>query len=162
MRRAPVLLLALAVALLAVARTRAQDRPGRDPALARFVGEWSGEGEVEGRDALAYAGFGWALADRFLSLSFSRSGGGGAYEAQAYLRPDGGRFAGTWLDSEGSVTSFEGRLEGHALVLEWAHEVVGPERIVFTLVDEGRLEMTTFARKGAAWEPTGRIAFTRG
>src|SRR5690606_8904936 len=82
--------------------------------------------------------------------------------AQAYLRPDGGRFAGTWLDSEGSVTSFEGRLEGHALVLEWAHEVVGPERIVFTLVDEGRLEMTTFARKGAAWEPTGRIAFTRG
>ncbi len=161
MRRARSLALGLVVALALVALARAQERPGHDPALSRLVGEWSGEGSVEGQDALAYAGFSWALADRFLSLAFSRTGGGGAYEAQAYLRPEAGRLAGTWLDSAGEVTSFEGRVEGATLTLEWAHDVAGPERIVFTLHDERRLEMATFARKGATWEPTGRITLTR-
>lgn len=155
----PGLLVGLALVTLVA---RAQDRPARDPALTRFVGEWSGEGQVEGQDALAYAGFSWALADRFLSLSFSRTGGGGAYEAQAYLRPTDGRLAGTWLDSAGEVTTFEARREGSTLTLDWAHDVFGPERIVFTLRDERQLELTTFARKGAAWEPTGRLTLTRG
>ena len=160
-RRAALLVPAL-LALLSLVAARAQDRPGRDLALTRFVGEWSGEGQVDSQDALAYAGFSWALADRFLALSFSRTGGGGAYEAQAYLRPAGDRLSGTWLDSQGEVTTFEGRVEGAMLTLEWAHEVFGPERIVFTLLDERRVELTTFARKGAGWEPTGRLELTRG
>lgn len=158
MRRvARLLLLTLLLAL--PWPTGAQDRrPARDPDLARFVAAWSGEGQVEGHDALVFAGFSWALADRFLALSFSR----GSYEAQAYLRPaGGGRLEGTWLDSEGQVTAPEGRVDGSTLTLEWAHQVVGPERITWTLLDADRLELTTFERDGAAWRPTGRVVLTR-
>lgn len=146
MRRHPSLLVpCLVVALALGVVARGQDER-RDPALARLVGAWSGDGQLEGQDALAFAGFTWALADRFLSLSFSRTGGGGAYEAQAYLRPTGGgRLAGTWLDSQGEVTTFEGRVEGASLTMDWAHDVYGPERLVFSVVDDRRLELTTLS-----------------
>ncbi|MCO5169605.1 MAG: hypothetical protein M9894_24965 [Planctomycetes bacterium] len=148
---------------LALAPAAAQDRgPPRDVALDRLVGAWSGEGQVGGKDALVFAGFSWALGERFLALAFARTGGGGAYEVQAYLRPlGGGRYGGTWLDSLGEVTSFEARAEGDALTLEWAHEVAGPERIVLTLEGAQRLVMTSFERRGPAWEPAGRLVLTK-
>ncbi|MCW8139857.1 MAG: hypothetical protein KIT58_13245 [Planctomycetota bacterium] len=158
------LALALVVALgLVFSPAAAQDRgPPRDAALERLVGAWSGEGQVGGKDALVFAGFTWALGERFLALSFARTGGGGAYEAQAYLRPrGGGRYGGTWLDSTGEVTSFEARAEGDSLTLEWAHDVAGPERIVLSLEGPGRLVMASFERRGTAWEPAGRVVLTR-
>jgi hypothetical protein len=80
-------------------------QPVPDPLLARFAGQWSGEGTVLEMPASVKLTWEWTLGGQFLRLTFvNQMGPSRRFEGHAYYRALGdGHYRGTWFDNSGMI-----------------------------------------------------------
>jgi hypothetical protein len=144
------------LAALAVTLTQA---PPPDALLAKFAGQWAGEGKVLNQPAEVRISWEWTLDGRFLRLTFLNQIGPRRFEGHAYYKAiDDGRYRGTWFDNTGAIRPIEARREGDAIVARWGTADTELGETAYRLMPDGSMEIIDRVQaKDGGWREFGRV-----
>lgn len=140
-----------------------------EPLLARFLGEWHGEGTVMNLPSKITMTWEPALGRKFTRLSFRNEmsapdGKRVVFEGHAYYkaRPDG-TYEARWFDSNGASHPVAGAVKGNSLVAEWGTPETEQGRTTYELLPDGRASVRDEVRskKTGEWRVFGESVFRR-
>jgi len=134
-----------------------------DPLLARFAGEWSGQGTVLQTRADVRLTWAWALDGQFLELTFVNTMGKRRFEGHAFYRALGnGRYRGWWFDNSGMMRPIEAVRDGDAIVATWGTPDTEVGETTYRLQPEDGMEIVDRVRgKDGQWRDFGRVLVKR-
>jgi len=134
-----------------------------DPLLARFAGQWSGEGTVLEMPATVRLTWEWTLDGRFLRLTFvNQMGPSRRFEGHAYYRALGdGRYRGMWFDNSGMIRPIEASREGDSLIAKWGTADTELGETTYRLMDDAMEIVDRVRGKDGSWRDFGRVVVRR-
>jgi hypothetical protein len=139
-------------------------QPAPDPLLARFAGQWSGEGTVLEMPASVKLTWEWTLGGQFLRLTFvNQMGPSRRFEGHAYYRALGdGRYRGTWFDNSGMIRPIDARRVDESVVAKWGTPETELGETTYRLMPEGSMEIIDRVQgKDGSWRDFGRVVVRR-
>ncbi len=139
-----------------------------DSLLNRLAGAWAGEGKVLGNESRIEASWAWTLQSSFLMLEFRNEmrapdGSIRVFEGVGYYqRVEGGKYRGTWFDTNRSMQPIEATAEGGVLTALWGVPGEHYGRTVYRFVDDDTLEIVDSVQaKSGEWKEFGRSRLAR-
>lgn len=140
-------------------------KPAPSP-LARWEGNWAGEGKFFGQSAVQRLQWERVLDGKFtrLTVRVESANGQPMFEGHAYYRQtEGAQFEARWFDSQSHIYPIKAQLEADALTAFWGEPAKEEGRSVYRLLDGGKqLEVVDAVRtKDGSWREFGRFALKR-
>jgi hypothetical protein len=135
---------AAALAALALAFPAAAAAPAAATGLEWLHGSWHGQGRRSGESLAATLDVQPALGGAFIELRY-RSGD---FEGRALYRRDGERWRAHWFDNRGLSFPIDARVSGRSMTSDWGSAESERGRTVYSLRDDGRLEVADSVRLG--------------
>jgi hypothetical protein len=135
-----------------------------DPLLARFEGQWSGEGTVLKMPSKVQLTWERTLDGQFLRLTFSNQmGPSRRFEGHAYYRALGnGRYRGTWFDNSGMIRPIDATRVDDSLVSKWGTADTELGETTYRLQADGSMEIVDRVQgKDGTWRDFGRVVVNR-
>jgi hypothetical protein len=139
-------------------------QPIPDPLLARFAGQWSGEGPVLEMPASVQLTWEWMLGGQFLRLTFvNQMGPSRRFEGHAYYRAlGGGRCRGTWFDNSGMIRPIDASQVGESMVAKWGTAETELGETTYRLMPDGSMEIVDRVQgRAGCWRDFGRVVVRR-
>jgi len=146
-----------------------QQSPPAKPAvspLARWEGNWTGEGKFFGQSAMQRLQWERVLDGKFtrLTVRVETASGQPMFEGHAYYRQvEGAQFEARWFDSQSHIYPIRAQLDGDALTAFWGEPSKEEGKSVYKLFDAGKqLEVVDAVRtKDGSWREFGRFVLKR-
>jgi hypothetical protein len=134
-----------------------------DAFLARYAGQWSGNGTVLGQPSKISINWTWELNGQFLKLTFRNQMPKQTFEGHAYYRPVGeGRYRGMWFDNSGMFRPLDATRQGDALVSKWGTPETEEGQTTYRLLPDGDMEIIDLVKsKDGTWREFGRSLVTK-
>lgn len=164
------MLKAVFVFLLVVLNVSAPQQPqSAKPAassLARWEGNWTGEGKFFGQSAVQRLQWERVLDGKFtrLTVRVETTTGQPMFEGHAYYRHvEGAQFEARWFDSQSHIYPIKAQLDADALTAFWGEPSKEEGKSVYKLLDAGKqLEVVDAVRnKDGSWREFGRFVLKR-
>lgn len=133
----------------------------------KFIGEWSGKGELFGNEAEFKMEWEWVLDRKFVHLIFqnkmhSSNGADRILKAQAFYQiTDTDEIQGTWFDSRGIVLPLNASIEGFTLTTLWGSSETEQGKTVYLLKDDDNIEVEDLVFKDGNWKKFGHAIYHR-
>ena len=133
----------------------------------RFLGSWSGAGQLFGAEARFEMNWERVLDNKFVRLTFRNSfkdsgGGERSLNAQAFYKATSeGRFRGTWFDSRGMILPLKSTFEDSVLTTLWGAPESEEGRTVYRLHADDRIEVDDYINKDGKWQRFGHAVYHR-
>jgi len=140
-------------------------RPAVSP-LARWEGNWTGEGKFFGQSATQRLQWESVLDGKFtrLTVRVETAAGQPMFEGHAYYRHvEAAQFEARWFDSQSHIYPIKAQLDGDTLTAFWGEPSKEEGRSVYKLLDGGKqLEVADAVRtKEGSWREFGRFVLKR-
>ena len=149
--------------LVGILLVLAQSNQG-DPLLARFEGQWVGEGTVLKMPAKVRLTWEWTLDRQFLRLTFvNQMGPSRRFEGHAYYRATGkGGYQGVWFDNSGMIRPIQASRNADAIVAKWGTPETEVGETTYRLMPDATMEIVDRVQsKDGSWRDFGRVVATR-
>lgn len=135
-------------------------------ALARWEGNWAGEGKFFGQSAVQRLQWERVLDGKFtrLTVRVESASGQPMFEGHAYYRQtESAQFEARWFDSQSHIYPIKAQLEADALTAFWGEPAKEEGRSVYRLIEGGKqLEVVDTVRaKDGSWREFGRFVLKR-
>ena len=153
--------------LIATLLVLSENVTAQEALFERFLGSWSGTGQLFGAEARFEMTWERVLEDKFVHLTFRNSfkDSGGRermLKAQAFYKATGGgRFRGTWFDSRGMILPLKSTFEDSVLTTLWGTPESEEGRTVYRLHAEDRIEVDDYIKKDGKWQRFGHAVYHR-
>ena len=139
-----------------------------DDVASRFAGDWNGSGVAFQRPSKPKMKWEPVLGGKFLKLTYktemqSAKGEPRLFEGHAYYKSlGGGKYRGTWFDSQGTVHPLEASFDGNTLATNWGTAQTELGKTVYHLREPNKMEVTdSVQKKDGSWMEFGRATLTR-
>lgn len=134
-----------------------------DPLLARFEGQWAGEGTVLKLPSKVRLTWEWTLDRQFLRLTFVNQMPTRRFEGHAYYRATGkGGYQGVWFDNSGMIRPIEATRNADAMVAKWGTPETEVGETTYRLLPDATMEIVDRVQsKDGSWRDFGRVVATR-
>ncbi len=140
-------------------------KPAGSP-LARWEGNWTGEGKFFSQSAVQRLQWERVLSGKFtrLTVRVETASGQPMFEGHAYYRQtEGAQFDARWFDSQSHIYPIKAQLEADTLTAFWGEPATEEGKSVYKLFDAGKqLEVIDAVRnKDGSWREFGRFVLKR-
>lgn len=134
--------------------------------LARWEGNWTGEGKFFGQSAVQRLQWEQVLDGKFtrLTVRVETASGQPMFEGHAYYRQvEGAQFEARWFDSQSHIYPIKAQLDADALTAFWGEPLKEEGKSAYKLLDAGKqLEVVDAVRtKEGSWREFGRFVLKR-
>ncbi|HKR59689.1 MAG TPA: DUF1579 family protein [Pyrinomonadaceae bacterium] len=139
-----------------------------DDVSARLVGAWAGEGKAFGGSSRPEMKWERTLNGKFIKLTYkaefkSAKGAVQVFEGHAYYKSlGGGKYQGTWFDSQGSQHPITAVFESDALTANWGTPETELGKTIYRLTANDEMELIDSVRKkDGTWQEFHRAKLKR-
>jgi len=153
--------------LLLFSRSGASNTP-QDDISSKLAGSWAGEGKAFGRPSRPEMKWELTLNGKFIKLNYknqmkSSKGETQIFEGHGYYKSlGGGKYQGTWFDSQGAQHPIKATFEDNALTANWGTPETEEGRTVYRLTATDEIEVVDSVRKkDGTWQEFSRAKLKR-
>ena len=140
----------------------------QDDISSKLAGSWAGEGKAFGRPSRPEMKWELTLNGKFIKLNYknemkSSKGETQIFEGHGYYKSlGGGKYQGTWFDSQGEQHPISATFENDALTANWGTPETKLGKTVYRLIAPNEMELIdSIRKKDGTWQEFSRAKLKR-